>query len=80
MTRTDRTTWQRCVDAWLSGLLRESTKERAVEHRQAALTRKLDADHDEAIRPLGSTRFLSIGISARAGAAQPLLALLALAG
>jgi len=80
MMRTELMTWRRCVDAWLSGLPRGSTQERAAEHRRAALTRELDADREEAPWPLGPTRLPSFGLSPKAGAAQPLLALLSLAG
>jgi hypothetical protein len=70
MERTDRSTWLHWVDAWLSGLPRGSAKESAAE--ATAWMRKLDLDREEAIRPLGSTRFPSIGVSAEAGAAQPI--------
>ncbi len=69
MTRTDRTTWRHWVDTWLSGLPRGSAQEHAAEDRLAALARELDAGREDAIRPLGPTRFF--GLSAVAGAAHP---------
>jgi hypothetical protein len=69
MKRTDRTTWRHWVDAWLSGLPRGSAEERAAEDGLAALALGLGHDREEAIRPLGPTRFLDP--SAAAGAAHP---------
>ena len=69
MKRTDRTTWRHWVDAWLSGLQRGSAEECAAGDGLAALALELDHDREEAIRPLGPTRFLDF--SAAAGAAHP---------
>ena len=46
-------------------------EERGAEDKLAALTRELDADREEGVGPLGPTRFLSFGLSAKAGAARP---------
>jgi predicted YcjX-like family ATPase len=69
MKRTDRTTWRHWIDAWLSGLPRGSAEERAAEDGLAALALELDAGREEALRPLGPSRFLDP--SAAAGAARP---------
>ncbi len=71
MTRTDRTTWRRWVDAWLSGMPRGGAGERAAEGVMAAVVRELDRGSEEAIRPLGPTRVLGFGLPAEAGAARP---------
>ena len=71
MTRTDRTTWRHWVDAWLSGLPRGSAEERAAEDGMAALALEFDHDREEAIRPLGPSRVLGLGLPAGAGAARP---------
>ncbi len=71
MTRTNRTTWRHWVDAWLSGLPQGTAQEHAAEDALAALVRELDADREEAVRPLGPAGLLSFGLSAAAGAAHP---------
>jgi hypothetical protein len=69
MKRTDRTTWRHWVDAWLSGSPRGSAEALAAEDGMATSALELDHDREEAIRPLGPTRFLDL--SAAAGAARP---------
>jgi hypothetical protein len=71
MTRTHRTTWRSWVDAWLSGLPRASTQERAAEDKLAALTRELGADREEAVQTLGPARVPSFALSGEGGAANP---------